>query len=113
MPAITYLPARSIGNPAARRASTPATSVLNSTVPRLSSMGLHAAEQARASAAQRGVVEPGADDGLGGLRHQHHGRRHRAQRDAGLLDHAASAQGQADPRRQTAMSISVRGVKRR
>ena len=52
-------------------------------VPRLSSIGRQAAEQAAAAAFQRRVIELAADQRLGGVLDQQHGRRHRAEPDAG------------------------------
>ena len=67
---------------AARRASTPATLMRNSLVPRLSSIGRQAAEAAAASSLERRVVDLGADQRLGRLGHQQHalGDRARARR---------------------------------
>ena len=56
--------ARSSAIRAARRASTPATWMRNSMVPRLSSIGRHAARAAASSRSCAGLVEPAADDGL-------------------------------------------------
>ena len=57
-------------------------------VPRLSSMGRQAAEQALASLSSAASSSFAADEGLGGLVHQKHRRRHGAQRHAGRFDDA-------------------------
>ena len=80
---------------AARRARTPATLVRNSTVPRLSSMGLQAAEAAFASAARAAsssLVPMMAGAGLD----QQDRRGDSAQRHAGGGDGARGVQRQAD-----------------
>ena len=65
---------------ATRRASTPATLVRYSIVPRLSLIGLHAARAAASSFASVAVVQRVADQRVGRVLHQQHGRRHRTQR---------------------------------
>ena len=90
--------ARSSAINAARRASTPATSTRNSIVPRLSSIGRHAARAAASSRCLRRLVEPAADDRLRGLRHQQHPRGHRAERHARRGDRAGAVDGQAHAR---------------
>ena len=98
-PAITCLPLGHSAILAARLASTPATFLLNSIVPRLSSMGRQAAEQAAASAFQRRLVQPRSDESLSGILDQEHRRRDRAQRHARRRDAAFVVERQVDARR--------------
>ena len=98
---------------AARRASTPATLIRYSMVPRLSSIGLHAARAAASRASQRGLVELVSDQRRGGLASPAVRRRHRTQRTRASRADAAGVERHVDPAPTTAMSISVRGMKRR
>ena len=74
--------ARSSAICAARRASTPATLMRYSLVPRLSSIGWQAALRGGVELLQRGVVDLAADQRLGGVGHQQRPRGHRAERHA-------------------------------
>ena len=69
---------------AARLSSTPAILVRYSMVPRLSSIGLQAAEQAAAAASSAASSSFEPTSALAGLLDQQHGRRHGAQADAGV-----------------------------
>ena len=81
---------------AARRASTPATLVRYSIVPRLSLIGLQARCAAASSAGKRILVEPVALQRLGGLVDDDLGRRDGAEHDARVGADAVRVQGHVD-----------------
>src|SRR5437867_1997768 len=105
--------ARSSAISAARRASTPATSMRNSTVPRLSSMGRHAARAAASSRpwAARSSLEPTMAWAAPGTSSTFSATAPSDTR-ARVIVPAPSAV-RLTPAPTTAMSISVRGMKRR
>ena len=81
---------------AARRASTPATLVRYSIVPRLSSIGLHAALRRAVQRRERGVVELVPDQRVGRFRHQQRGRRDGAEHDPRVGADAARVERDVD-----------------
>ena len=106
--------ARSNAMAAARRASTPATLVRYSMVPRLSLIGLQAALRRRVELRQRCLVELVADQRVGRILHQQPRRRHRAEQPrAPRCRRRFASSVTLTPQPTTAMSISVRGMKRR
>ena len=106
--------ARANAMAAARRVSTPAILVRYSMVPRLSVIGLQAARAAASIAASVGVVQLAADQRLGGIVDDHLGRgNRRPARQRASLQTPLPSSTRFTPAPTTAMSISVRGIKRR